>query len=276
MDLYTHNSLDISKRTTQNYSTSFSTGVRVLDPEFRQPIYAIYGFVRFADEIVDSFHEHDQKELFGKFREDTYEAIEKKISSNPILNSFQWVVNTYNIDRELIEAFLASMEMDLYKKEYNKEGFKKYVYGSAEVVGLMCLKVFTLSQNSYSDMVPFAKKLGEAFQKINFLRDLKADYLERGRTYFPDVDFENFDNETKKKIEADIQADFDEALIGIRMLDPRVRLGVYLAYVYYLQLFKKIRHTDASKIVMKRYRVSDLMKTWLLVTSFVKNKAGLI
>lgn len=276
MDLYTLNSLDVSKKTTENYSTSFSLGVRVLDKEFRKPIYAIYGFVRFADEIVDTFHGHDQKELFEKFRRETHEAIDKGISSNPILHSFQWAVNTYGIDRDLIDSFLESMEMDLYKTEYNEKGFKKYVYGSAEVVGLMCLRVFSIPQNGYTDMVPFARKLGEAFQKVNFLRDLKADYIERGRTYFPDVDFENFDNETKKKLEDDIQADFDEAYIGIKLLDSRARLGVYLAYVYYLQLFKKIKHTDASRIVKKRYRVSDTMKMWLLATSYIKNKFGLL
>lgn len=276
MDLYTLNSLDVSKKTTENYSTSFSLGVRVLDKEFRKPIYAIYGFVRFADEIVDTFHGHDQKELFEKFKKETHEALDKGISSNPILHSFQWAVNTYGIERDLIDSFLESMEMDLYKTEYSEKGFKKYVYGSAEVVGLMCLRVFSIPQNGYTDLVPFARKLGEAFQKVNFLRDLKADYIERGRTYFPNVDFENFDNETKKKIEDDIQADFDEAYIGIKMLDPRARLGVYLAYVYYLQLFKKIKHTDASRIVEKRYRVSDRMKMWLLMTSYMKNKFGLI
>jgi len=276
MDLYTLNSLDVSKKTTENYSTSFSLGVRVLDKEFRKPIYAIYGFVRFADEIVDTFHGHDQKELFEKFKKETHEALEKGISSNPILHSFQWAVNTYGIERDLIDSFLESMEMDLYKTEYSEKGFKKYVYGSAEVVGLMCLRVFSIPQNGYTDLVPFARKLGEAFQKVNFLRDLKADYIERGRTYFPDVNFENFDNETKKKIEDDIQADFDEAYNGIKMLDPRARLGVYLAYVYYLQLFKKIKHTDASRIVERRYRVSDRMKMWLLMTSYMKNKFGLI
>ncbi len=276
MDLYTLNSLDVSKKTTENYSTSFSLGVRVLDKEFRKPIYAIYGFVRFADEIVDTFHGHDQKELFEKFKKETHEALEKGISSNPILHSFQWAVNTYGIERDLIDSFLESMEMDLYKTEYSEKGFKKYVYGSAEVVGLMCLRVFSIPQNGYTDLVPFARKLGEAFQKVNFLRDLKADYIERGRTYFPDVDFENFDNETKKKIEDDIKADFDEAYIGIKMLDPRARLGVYLAYVYYLQLFKKIKHTDASRIVERRYRVSDRMKMWLLMISYIKNKFGLI
>lgn len=276
MDLYTLNSLDVSKKTTENYSTSFSLGVRVLNKQFRMPIYAIYGFVRFADEIVDTFHGHDQKDLFEKFKKDTYEAIEQGISSNPILHSFQWVVNTYAIDHDLIKAFLHSMEMDLYKKDYTKEGFQKYVYGSAEVVGLMCLRVFSIPKDGYSDLVPFARKLGEAFQKVNFLRDLKADYIERGRTYFPGVDFENFDNKAKKEIEDDIQADFDEALIGIKKLDPKARLGVYLAYVYYLELFKKIKRTDASKIIKKRYRVSDKKKTWLLLSSYIKNKFGLI
>jgi phytoene/squalene synthetase len=276
MDLYTLNSIDISRKTTRNYSTSFSLGVRILDKEYRDPIYAIYGFVRFADEIVDTFHDKDQKKLFEKFRSDTYEAIDTGISSNPILHSFQWAVNTYKIDKELIDAFLASMEMDLYKKDYDEEGLQKYIYGSAEVVGLMCLRVFTAANNGYVELVNYARKLGEAFQKVNFLRDIKADYKERGRTYFPEADFDNFDNETKKTIEDDIQADLDQARIGIKMLDPKSRLGVYLAYVYYLELFKKIKRTDASGILEKRYRISDRYKMWLLLISYIRNKLGLI
>lgn len=276
MDLYTLNALEISKKTTNNYSTSFSLGTRVLGREFRKPVYAIYGFVRFADEIVDTFHSHDQQKMFEKFRAETYEALDTGISSNPILHSFQWVVNTYGIDRELIDAFLDSMEMDLYKKDYSQKGLDKYIYGSAEVVGLMCLRVFTAPNNGYAGLIDYARRLGAAFQKVNFLRDLKDDYVERGRTYFPGADFENFDNETKKQIEEDIRDDFREARKGIRMLHPKARFGVYLAYVYYLRLFKKIRRTDASEILKRRYRVSDKTKMWLFFSSYVRNAMGLI
>ncbi len=276
MDLYTRNAIDVSKKTTKNYSTSFSLGVRILGKQYRDPIYAVYGFVRFADEIVDTFHGHDQKAMFQKFKAETYEAINNRISSNPILHSFQWVVNLYNIDHDLIHSFLDSMEMDLYHKDYNKSRFQKYIYGSAEVVGLMCLRVFTAQSNGYVDRMYYARKLGEAFQKVNFLRDIRADFIERGRSYFPGIDFQNFDNEAKKKIEEDIKFDFDEAFKGIKMLEPEVRLGVYLAYRYYLQLFKKIRKTDASEITKKRFRVADSMKLWLLVSSWVKFKLGLV
>jgi phytoene/squalene synthetase len=276
MDLYTFNSLDISKKTTNNYSTSFSLGVRFLGKEFRKPVYAIYGFVRFADEIVDTFHGHNQEKMFKEFRQETYEALDTGISSNPILHSFQWVVNTYDIDRELIDAFLDSMEMDLYKKDYSQRGLDKYIYGSAEVVGLMCLRIFTAPTNGYAGMVYYARKLGAAFQKVNFLRDLKDDYVDRGRTYFPGADFEQFDNKTKREIEEDIKNDFAEARKGIKMLEPGARFGVYLAYVYYLRLFKKIRRTDASQILKKRYRVSDKMKMWLFFSSYFRNKLGMI
>jgi phytoene/squalene synthetase len=276
MDLYTRNAIDVSKKTTRNYSTSFSLGVRILGKQYRDPIYAIYGFVRFADEIVDTFHGHDQKAMFSKFKDETYEAIERRISSNPILHSFQWAVNLYQIDHDLIHSFLESMEMDLYHKDYSKSRLEKYIYGSAEVVGLMCLRVFTAQNNGYIDRMYYARKLGEAFQKVNFLRDIRSDFIEKGRTYFPGADFENFNNEIKKKIEEDIQHDFDEALKGVKMLEPDSRLGVYLAYKYYLSLFRRIRHTDASEILKKRFRVPDRVKLWLLVTSYIKFKLGFI
>ena len=276
MDQYTLNAIDISRKTTNNYSTSFSLGVRMLDKSYRGPVYSIYGFVRFADEIVDTFHDHDQEKIFREFREDTWAAIHNRISSNPILQSFQWVVNNYHIDHDLITSFLESMEMDLYNTEYSKHKFEKYIFGSAEVVGLMCLRVFTERNNGYTDLVPFARKLGEAFQKVNFLRDMRSDFIERGRSYFPGTDFHRFDNETKKRIEEDIKKDFDESLKGIRMLDPKARFGVYLAYKYYLALYRKIRKTDASNIVDHRYRVADWKKLLILISSYLRHKLNLV
>src|SRR6056297_751865 len=255
MDLYTLNSLHLSKLTTKNYSTSFSLGVSLLQKEYRLPIYAVYGFVRVADEIVDTFHDQDKERKLSEFRRDTYQAIVDGMSTNPILHSFQWVVNEYNIDHHLIEAFLESMEMDLTQKEYTPEEFQKYVYGSAEVVGLMCLRVFYKDQDdAYNALIQPARKLGEAFQKINFLRDIQSDYEERGRFYFPGVDMHSFNNATKKIIEDDIKKDFDEAYIGVKQLNRASKLGVLVSYTYYLKLFEKIRKTDASNIFQKRYR----------------------
>ncbi len=278
MDLYTDNALDCSEITTKNYSTSFSLGVRLLGRPFRRPVYAIYGFVRFADEIVDTFHDQDKKVQMSKFETETFEAIEKKFSTNPILHSFQWVVNEYSIDHELIKSFLRSMKMDLCpnSKNYNPERYRKYIYGSAVVVGLMCLKVFTNRENNYDELVPPARKLGEAFQKVNFLRDIKADLEDRDRFYFPVVNFDQFDNPSKKIIEADIQSDFDQALEGIRKLNKDAKLGVYLAYIYYQKLFDKIKRTDASNILKKRYRISNFRKMMLLVESYFKVKLGMI
>ena len=268
IELYNENAFACSKLTTKKFSTSFSIGVRLLDKKFRPAIYAIYGFVRYADEIVDTFFEQDQKYWLEKFRKDTYEAIEKKFSFNPILHSFQSVVNKYRIDHELIESFLKSMEMDLYHREYDKGGFQQYVYGSAEVVGLMCLQVFTNEKGNYSELVPYARKLGEAFQKINFLRDLKDDYLDRGRSYFPQVDMTRFDDATKRELEDDIQRDFDESLIGIRKLSTDSRFGVYIAYFYYTRLFKKIRKIKAEDLVKYRYRISNAKKLYLVLAAF--------
>lgn len=277
MELYDKNALDISEITTKNYSTSFSLGVRSLDKAYRRPIYAIYGFVRFADEIVDTFHEHNKAELIADFRKQTFDAITTGISTNPILQSFQWVVNNYNIDHHLIDAFLHSMEMDLDKKNYDESKFKEYIYGSAEVVGLMCLRVFYHDDDkTYNELVPPARKLGEAFQKINFLRDLKSDFEERGRLYFPETDWQTFDDDVKARIEEDIQHDFDEAYQGIRRLKPDVRLGVYLAYIYYTRLFAKIKRTQASKIMVKRYRISNFTKAYLLLRSMLVNQAGIL
>jgi phytoene/squalene synthetase len=276
MDLYDINSLQISKLTTKNYSTSFSMGVALLGKEFRLPVYAIYGFVRFADEIVDTFHDHDKEKLLAEFRKDTFHAIRDRISSNPILHSFQWVVNEFRIDHDLIHAFLDSMEMDLTETEHDEESFKKYVYGSAEVVGLMCLRVFYKDQDeAYQSLIYPARKLGEAFQKINFLRDIRSDYMVRGRFYFPDVDLEKFNDESKAAIEKDIQFDFDEALKGIRRLNKASKLGVLVSYTYYTKLFKKIRRTSAEKVFNKRYRISDFRKILLLIRLWLQCKMGI-
>jgi len=276
MDLYTLNALHLSKLTTKNYSTSFSLGVSLLKKDFRLPIYGIYGFVRVADEIVDTFHDQDKARKLADFRKDTFQAIKDGMSTNPILHSFQWVVNEYNIDHHLIEAFLDSMEMDLTQKEYNADEFKKYVYGSAEVVGLMCLRVFYKNQdNAYESLIPPARKLGEAFQKINFLRDIKSDYKERGRFYFPGVEMQHFNNENKRIIEADIKKDFDDAYLGVKKLNNVSRLGVLVSYTYYLKLFKKIQKTDASNIFKKRYRISNTRKILILVRCALAVKLGI-
>jgi len=270
-NLYDTTTFKCSKLITEHYSTSFTLGIKTLAKKFHFPIYAIYGFVRYADEIVDTFHQYDKKELLERFRKDTYQAISEKISLNPVLHSFQAVVNEFGIEAELIEAFLKSMEMDLYETTYDQNHYQTYIYGSAEVVGLMCLRVFCEGDNTlYEKLKEPARSLGAAFQKINFLRDLKSDYQERGRTYFPEVDFEKFDETSKKLIEKDIQKDFDDAYEGIKKLPKGAQMGVYLAYVYYIQLFKKIKHQKASTIMQKRIRVADSQKIKLLFTSYLK------
>lgn len=272
MDLYTRNAIDVSKLTTKNYSTSFSIGIRLLGKKYRDAIYSIYGFVRVADEIVDTFHGHNQAELLAEFRHETYKAIEQRIHTNPILHSFQWVVNNYNIERELIDSFLDSMEMDLYQQTFTEEEYHKYIYGSAEVVGLMCLRVFYANEPLvYESLKPSARKLGEAFQKINFLRDINSDIRERGRFYFPNVDLSEFNNTTKLEIEKDIQFDFDEAFKGIKRLKPEARLGVYISYIYYLSLFRKIKRANAQSLFKKRHRVSDAGKMYLLIRGYFEN-----
>jgi phytoene synthase len=277
MDLYLENALKCSKITAKNYSTSFSAGIRVLNKKYRKQIYAIYGFVRFADEIVDSFYDFNRSELFENFKNDTYEAINKKISSNPILHSFQYVVNEYGIKRELVDSFLTSMEMDLHKHNYDKSQFKKYVTGSAEVVGLMCLKVFYKDkEKEYEILKHYARKLGDAFQKVNFLRDLKEDYKDRGRVYFPGIDFDNFTEQDKQRIENDICNDFYNSFTGIKNLRKEVRLGVYLAYNYFMTLFRKIKKTKAGDLIQKRIRISNFRKTILLFKCFIKHKLNLI
>ncbi len=275
--LFDEVSVKCSKITTTSYSTSFSLGIKLLDKQFRDPIYAVYGFVRFADEIVDTFHDYNKGYLLNKFRLDTYEAIEQKISLNPILNSFQEVVHKYNIDMHLINTFLDSMAMDLNKQSYNQASYEKYILGSAEVVGLMCLKVFTNGdQDLYEELEYYAMKLGSAFQKINFLRDLKADYQIMGRTYFPGINFEQFNESEKVKIERDIEADFSMGFEGIKQLPKNSRFGVYLAYVYYYALFKKIKNTPAHRIMNERIRVPDNQKYSILFRSYLKHSLNLL
>lgn len=277
MELFNLTTFKCSEIVTKNYSTSFSLGIRMFDRKLHAPIYGIYGFVRYADEIVDTFHGYNKKKLLDDFKKDTFQAIEDKISLNPILHSFQMVVHKYNIEHELITAFLHSMEMDLYFNEYNQTHYEEYIYGSAEVVGLMCLRVFCEgNEEAYQRLKPAARSLGSAFQKVNFLRDMKSDYFERGRTYFPNVDFKRFDYQAKKEIEADIQRDFDHAYTGILQLPKSARLGVYLAYIYYLKLFRKIQETAPTKVMNERIRVPDTKKFTLLVKSYVKHQLNYI
>ncbi|MGB0862685.1 MAG: phytoene/squalene synthase family protein [Saprospiraceae bacterium] len=275
--LYDDTCVECSELITNRYSTSFSMGIRVFDKKNRSPIYAIYGFVRFADEIVDTFHEYSKAELLQRFKEDTYRAIEEGISLNPVLHSFQAVVNKYNIDLELIESFLRSMEMDLHFHTYEDSKYKEYIYGSAEVIGLMCLKVFVEGDvETYERLKSPARALGSAFQKINFLRDMGSDFGERGRVYFPGVDFERFDNNAKKAIEDDIKADFDYAYTGIIELPKGAKLGVYLAYIYYINLFQKIKKSSALKVKQERIRVKDSKKIYLLFSTAVKHSLNLL
>lgn len=271
--LFDNLSLKMSKATTQAYSTSFSLGIYFLNTRLRNAIYSIYGFVRLADEIVDSFEGYDQAFLLKKFKEDTNEALENEISLNPILNSFQQAVKDYNINHELIATFLKSMEMDLQKVDYTEEKYQQYILGSAEVVGLMCLHVFTEGDmKKYEDLKPYAMKLGAAFQKVNFLRDMKDDYHLLGRTYFPGVDMNDFCGDSKKRIEYEIENDFKIALEGIKKLPASSKGGVYLAYVYYQSLFNKIKRLPAKKILNERVRINNGKKLGLMINSLVTNK----
>ena len=270
-------SQECSRITTELYSTSFSSSIRLLHKDLRTPIFNIYGFVRFADEIVDTFHEFDKVKLLADFKKATYEAIEQKISLNPILHSFQLTVNQYNIDHRLIDAFLKSMEMDLGKKQYDRNGYEEYIYGSAEVVGLMCLYVCCNGdKNSYEQLKPYACSLGSAFQKVNFLRDLKADFEGLDRMYFPGCDFSNFTQEDKIKIEQDIQRDFDHAYEGIVQLPLKARFGVYVAYKYYLSLFKKIKKLQPQKILDTRVRIPDHGKVFILAKAGIRSQLNLL
>lgn len=276
-EIYDNVSIACSKQTTRAYSTSFSLGIYCLDRRLRNPIYSIYGFVRFADEIVDSFHDYNKIELLNEFKAETWKAIERKISLNPILNSFQQVVHKYNINHELITRFLQSMESDLTVSEHSKDSYNQYIYGSAEVVGLMCLSVFTENNTElYQQLKQPAMKLGAAFQKVNFLRDIKNDYNHLGRIYFPGIDFNSFTEADKKQIELEIKQDFEEALIGIKKLPKSSKLGVYVAYIYYENLFNKIVDIPSKSILMQRVRISNPKKMSLLFTSYVKHNLSLI
>jgi 15-cis-phytoene synthase len=267
----------ISKVTTQTYSTSFSLGIKFLDKELRQPIYDIYGFVRFADEIVDSFHGFDKEKLMADFRRQTFESIEQGVSLNPVLNSFQATVNRFNIPLELIDTFLRSMEMDLDFDKYSQEDYETYILGSAEVVGLMCLKIFVYgNEEEYKRLTPNAMKLGSAFQKINFLRDLKDDYHVLGRTYFPGIDLSRFNDEVKRAIEEDIERDFHEGYLGILELPKNSRFGVYMAYVYYYKLFMKIKACAANQILNERVRIPNNKKYRLFLSSYVRHSFNLV
>ena len=270
-------SQEMSQLTTKRYSTSFSLGISFLDSSLHKPIYSIYGFVRFADEIVDSFHGFDKEALLADFKVQTYRAISEGISLNPILNSFQWAVNTYSIPMDLIDSFLHSMEMDLNKQFYTKEQYELYILGSAEVVGLMCLKVFVNGNEvEYERLKPIAMKLGSAFQKINFLRDLKDDFQTLGRTYFPGINMEEFDSTVKKEIEIDIEADFKAGYEGILQLPKNARFGVYMAYKYYFKLFKKIKAKSAQNILDERIRIPNYRKMRILLTSYVRHNLNIL
>jgi phytoene/squalene synthetase len=275
--LFDELSYKVSKTTTKQYSTSFSLGILVLSPKIRNSIYAIYGYVRLADEIVDSFHGFDKQKLLSRFQEETMLALEEKISLNPILQSFQETVHKYQIDHQLIDQFLRSMEMDLHKIDYNSDLYKEYILGSAEVVGLMCLQVFVDgNKEEFEKLKPFAMTLGSAFQKVNFLRDMKDDYYVLGRTYFPNVDITEFDQKVKSGIEKEIGEEFLEALEGIKKLPRSSRFGVYLAYRYYVSLFNKIKKTSACKIINQRIRISNSRKLSLMMGCYVEYKMSII
>jgi 15-cis-phytoene synthase len=268
---------ECSRATTRQYSTSFSKAINLLHKDIRQDIYNIYGLVRFADEIVDSFHDYDKRTLLQEFRFETGLAIERGISLNPILHSFQSTVNKYDIDRGLIDAFFHSMELDLNKSKYDKAGYEEYIYGSAEVVGLMCLYVFCEGKKHvFENLKMPARSLGAAFQKVNFLRDLKADFEGLERVYFPGCDFNNFTETEKRKIENDIQADFDRAFEGIIHLPMKARFGVYVAYKYYLSLFKKIKRLQANNILERRIRIPNYSKAVIVAKAGVRSQFNIL
>lgn len=270
-------SANCSRIVAERYSTSFASAIKLLHKDLRQPVFNIYGFVRFADEIVDTFHQYKKEELLEQFSKETWDAIERGISLNPILNSFQQTVNQYNIDHELIQSFFHSMEMDLTRKHYDCQGYKEYIYGSAEVVGLMCLYVFCEgNKNKYEQLKQSARSLGAAFQKVNFLRDIKADYNGLSRVYFPGCDFNNFTCQHKQQIEADIQNDFQQAYTGILQLPLKARFGVYVAYRYYLSLFKKIKRMQPARVLEQRIRIPNYYKAMIVFRAGVRNQLRLI
>ena len=269
---------DCSKLVIKRYSTSFYFSSSLLSKTIRQDIFNIYGFVRLADEIVDTFHDYPKQELLEDFEKELWRSVDNKISLNPILNSFQHTVNKYSIPKDLINSFLDSMKMDLEKKEYNSvEEYKKYIYGSADVVGLMCLKVFVKgSESSFSELSSFAISLGSAFQKVNFLRDLKDDSNVLNRVYFPNVDMNNFNEKTKKEIILEIEKDFANAVKGIDKLPKNSKFAVYIAYRYYNKLLKKLKRTPSENIVKKRIRIHNLQKFIVIARSYVKYQLNLI
>ena len=277
MDLFNELSAQCSKATTEKYSTSFSSAIKLLHPNLRMPVFNIYGFVRFADEIVDTFHGYDKEVLLTEFKSETYKAIERGISLNPVLHSFQLTVNKYSIPHHLIEAFFISMQMDLCNGSYNWQGYNEYIYGSAEVVGLMCLYIFCDGNNAtYEKLRPSAQSLGAAFQKVNFLRDIKVDYQLLSRTYFPDVDFKNFTPAMKLKIEEEISRDFSAAYQGIVQLPIKARFGVYVAYKYYLSLFKKIKTIAPVKILEQRIRIPNYSKVFIIAKAGLRRQLNIL
>lgn len=273
IQLFDKTSKEISKRISLNYSTSFSLGIKLLSKDFRWAVFATYGFVRLADEIVDTFHGHNKARMLSDFKFQTYQAIEEGISINPVLHAFQMAANQFGIGRDLIEPFFQSMEEDLDKSSHDIKSYNEYIYGSAEVVGLMCLRIFCKgNEQEYLKLLPAARSLGAAFQKVNFLRDIKSDIEERGRVYFPGVNFEYFTDEDKMTIIEDVKLDFEKAFIGIKQLPLGCRLGVYTAYIYYLKLLEKIERTTATEIMNKRIRIRNSQKIVLLAESYVREK----
>ncbi len=273
IQLFDKTSKEISKRISLNYSTSFSLGIKLLSKDFRWAVFATYGFVRLADEIVDTFHGHNKARMLSDFKFQTYQAIEEGISINPVLHSFQMAANQFGIGRDLIEPFFQSMEEDLDKSSHDLKSYNEYIYGSAEVVGLMCLRIFCKgNEQEYLKLLPAARSLGAAFQKVNFLRDIKSDIEERGRVYFPGVNFEYFTDEDKMTIIEDVKLDFEKAFVGIKQLPLGCRLGVYTAYIYYLKLLEKIERTTATEIMNKRIRIRNSQKIVLLAESYVREK----
>ncbi|GAA4276383.1 phytoene/squalene synthase family protein [Aquimarina mytili] len=271
-------SYNCSKIVTNSYSTSFSLASKMLSNSIRQDIYNIYGFVRFADEIVDTFHDYNKEVLFNDFEAEMYKAIENRISLNPILNSFQQTVHEYNIQPELYEAFMKSMRLDLHKTKYlTDQEYKEYIYGSADVVGLMCLKVFVNGdEEKYNELKESAMHLGSAFQKVNFLRDLKADYEDLDRTYFPNTDLKQLDEASKLRIIKEIEEDFEKGLVGIHKLPVEAKFGVYTAFIYYKKLLKKLKKTPSLEIKNTRIRVPNYQKFGLLAKSYFDYRLNLI
>ncbi len=276
-DFFNDVCFSISRLITQSYTTSFSLGIRVFHKKYRNAIYAVYALVRFGDEIVDTFHGLDKESLLKKYKQDVDLALQQKISTNPVLNSFQAVANKYGITSELIDPYFYSMQLDISTKKYNQALYEKYIYGSAEVIGLMCLKIFCEGNDqAYNKLRYPAQKLGAALQKVNFLRDIRSDYYERGRIYFPDMDIQHFNQQTKQKIEADILKDFNEALPGIIQLNPKVRLGIYVAYKYYMKLLQKIKTTPAHQLLQKRIRISNPIKVRVMLWCYICHIFGKI